>query len=166
MKSVMHGQCDAILSVTFPDAKRRRTLTGTKSYCLVTGVHRCEQLAWSGYWAALRPRIEPETSGLQVRCPNRWAAPRQADSHLFLVVFFQRVVVSFLEPAERDVDFGRPPDLDTAERHLSGEVEQPLFPRLVVVRRHGLGQLVLNRAAHRVQHAVQPDLHLRTRQRR
>ena len=35
-ESVMHGQCDARPTVTFPAAERHRPLAGTKLYCLVT----------------------------------------------------------------------------------------------------------------------------------
>ena len=45
LKSVMHSQCDARLTVTFPVAGRRCLATGTKLYCLVTEAHVCEQLA-------------------------------------------------------------------------------------------------------------------------
>jgi len=43
-------------AVTFPAAKRRRPLVGTKFYCLVTEAHtcRCEQLA-QGCYAAFAP---------------------------------------------------------------------------------------------------------------
>ena len=45
LKSVMHGQCDARPTVTFPAAGHQRRLTGTKLYCLVTEAHAREQLA-------------------------------------------------------------------------------------------------------------------------
>jgi len=41
LKSVMHGQCDARPTVTFPAAEHHRPLTGTKLYCLVTEAHGC-----------------------------------------------------------------------------------------------------------------------------
>ena len=36
LKSVMHGQCDARPTVTFPATGHQRPLTSTKLYCLVT----------------------------------------------------------------------------------------------------------------------------------
>jgi len=39
--SVMHGQCDARPTVTFPIARHHRPLSGTKLYCLVTEAHVC-----------------------------------------------------------------------------------------------------------------------------
>jgi len=41
-------------AVSFPAAEHRRPLAGTKSYCLVTEAHRCEQLAQCCY-AAFAP---------------------------------------------------------------------------------------------------------------
>ena len=38
-------------AVTFPAAEHHRRLAGTKLYCLVTEVHRCEQLAQGCYTA-------------------------------------------------------------------------------------------------------------------
>jgi len=40
--SVMHGQCDARPTVTFPAAGHHCTLTSTKLYCLVTEARVCE----------------------------------------------------------------------------------------------------------------------------
>jgi len=47
LKSVMHGQCDTIPTVTFPTIGHHRPLTSTNGnlYCLVTEAHVCEQLA-------------------------------------------------------------------------------------------------------------------------
>jgi len=42
-------------------------LAGTKSYCLVTEAHGCEQLALSCYSAMHRPGVEPATSRSQVQ---------------------------------------------------------------------------------------------------
>ena len=40
--SVMHGQCDARSTVTFPAAEHHCPLTGTKLYCMVTEArHMC-----------------------------------------------------------------------------------------------------------------------------
>ena len=47
--SVMHGQCDARPTVTFPATEHRRPLAGTNLYCLVTEAHVCEQLAEGCY---------------------------------------------------------------------------------------------------------------------
>ena len=43
LKSVMHGQCDARPTVTFPAAGHHRSLTGTvfSIYCLVTEARVC-----------------------------------------------------------------------------------------------------------------------------
>ena len=41
LMSVMHGQCDARPTVTFPAARHHCPLAGTKSYCLVTEAHVC-----------------------------------------------------------------------------------------------------------------------------
>jgi len=41
-------------AVTFPAAEHHHPLAGTKLYCLVTEVHRCEQLA-HGCYAAFAP---------------------------------------------------------------------------------------------------------------
>lgn len=46
--------------------------------------------------------------------------------------------------------------------HLGRVVEDPLLPGLLLVGDHGLRDLVSERGAHVVQHAVQPHLHLRT----
>ena len=61
LKSVMHGQCDARPTVTFPAAGHHRPLTGTKLYCLVTAAHVCEQLAQGCHLKAERPGVEPAT---------------------------------------------------------------------------------------------------------
>jgi len=82
--------------------------------------------------------------------------------YLFFVVFLQRVVISFLEPAERDVHLGGPPDLNATQCDLSGEIKQPLFTRFVLVGGHCFRQLVTNCTAHGIQHSVQPNLHLQT----
>jgi len=58
MKSVTHVRCDHRPTVTFPAAGHHRPLTGTKLYCLVTGVHVCEQLALGCYLKAKLPRFE------------------------------------------------------------------------------------------------------------
>ena len=52
LKSVMHGQCDARPTVTFPAAEHHRPLAGTKLYCSVTEAHVCEQLAQGRYLVA------------------------------------------------------------------------------------------------------------------
>jgi len=44
----------AMPAVTFSEAEHHRPLAGTKLYCLVTEVHRCEQLA-QGCYAAFAP---------------------------------------------------------------------------------------------------------------
>ena len=49
LKSVMHGQCSARPTVTFPATGRHYSLTSTKLYCLVTEAHVCEQLAQGCY---------------------------------------------------------------------------------------------------------------------
>lgn len=46
-------------------------------------------------------------------------------------------------------------------RHLGRVVEDPLLPGLLLVSHHGLWDLVAERGAHAVQHAVQPHFHLR-----
>jgi len=62
LKSVTHGECDAIPTVTSPAAGRYYTYT--KLYCLVTDAHVCEKLA-QGYLKAERPRVEPSESQVQ-----------------------------------------------------------------------------------------------------
>ena len=47
--------------VTFPAAEHHCPLAGTKLYCLVTEVHRCEQLAQGCYAALHRAGFEPAT---------------------------------------------------------------------------------------------------------
>jgi len=47
--------------VTFPAEERLCPSTSTKLYCLVTEVHRCEQLAQGCYAALSRCEIEPTT---------------------------------------------------------------------------------------------------------
>jgi len=47
--------------VTSPAAEHHRPLAGTKSYCLVTEAHRCEQLAQGCYAALPRAGFEPAT---------------------------------------------------------------------------------------------------------
>jgi len=42
---VMHDQCDARPTVTFPAVGNHRPLLGTNLYCLVTEAHGCQQLA-------------------------------------------------------------------------------------------------------------------------
>jgi len=61
LKCVMHGQCDARPTVTFPAAGHHCPLTGTKLYCLVTEVHVCKQLAQGCYMEAERPRFKQVT---------------------------------------------------------------------------------------------------------
>jgi len=39
--SVMRSQCDARSTVTFPAARHRHLLAGTKLYCLMTEAHVC-----------------------------------------------------------------------------------------------------------------------------
>ena len=46
LTSVTLGQCDARPTVTYPTAGHHRLLTGTKIYCLVTGVHICNGQRW------------------------------------------------------------------------------------------------------------------------
>ena len=65
LKSVTRGQCDARPTVTFPAAGHRRTLTGTKLYCLVTEANVCEQLAQGFY-------LKVEWLGLNLQCPNHY----------------------------------------------------------------------------------------------
>ena len=48
-------------AVTSPAAEHYRPLAGTKLYCLVTGAHKCEQLAQGCYTALPRVGIEPAT---------------------------------------------------------------------------------------------------------
>ena len=43
--SLLHGQCDAWPTVTFPAVGHHRPLTDRNLYCLVTEAHVCEQLA-------------------------------------------------------------------------------------------------------------------------
>jgi len=73
LKSVMHGQCDARPTVTFPAAGHHRPLTGTKLYCLVTEVHVCEQLAQGCYMKARGRESNPRPSKSQVQRPNHYA---------------------------------------------------------------------------------------------
>jgi len=54
LNSVMHDQCDARPTVTFPAAGHRRPLTGIILYCLVTEARVCEQLAQGCYLKAER----------------------------------------------------------------------------------------------------------------
>ena len=62
-ESVMHGQCDARPTVTFP-AIASPPLAGTKLYCLVTEAHVCEQLAQGRYMKVERPGVELATCKL------------------------------------------------------------------------------------------------------
>jgi len=59
LKSVMHGQCDARPTVTFPAAEHHCPLAGTKLYCSVTGAHGCWQLAQSCCLTVHQPAVEP-----------------------------------------------------------------------------------------------------------
>ena len=60
-------------TVTFPDARHHRLLTGTKLYCLVTELAlACEQLAQGCYLEAERPGVEPATFESQVQRPNHY----------------------------------------------------------------------------------------------
>ena len=61
-ESVMHGQCNARPTVTFPAAEHYRPLASTKLYCFVTETHGCEQPAQSRYPAMERPIIKTATS--------------------------------------------------------------------------------------------------------
>jgi len=82
LKSMTHGQCDARPTVTFPAARHRRTLTGTKLYCLVTVVHVCEQLAQGCYLKARGRDSNPRPSESQVQRPNHYATMQATtDSH-------------------------------------------------------------------------------------
>ena len=58
LKSVMHGQRDARLMVTFSAVGHRFPLTGAKLYCLVTETHLCEQLAKGCYLKVERLGVE------------------------------------------------------------------------------------------------------------
>jgi len=58
LKSVMHGQCDAKPTVTFPATGHRYPVTGTDLYCLVTDAYVCKQLAQGRYIAVERPEVE------------------------------------------------------------------------------------------------------------
>ena len=60
-------------AVTFPAAEHHRPLAGIKSYCLVTGVHRCEQLAHGCYIALPRVGFEPAAYWSQVQRYTRCA---------------------------------------------------------------------------------------------
>ena len=64
VKSVSHGLCDAIPTVTFPAAGHHHPLTGTNYYTAWLQMHVCvcEQLAQGCYLKAKRPRFEPATS--------------------------------------------------------------------------------------------------------
>jgi len=48
-------------AVTSPAAEHHCPLAGTKLYCLVTGAHRCKQLAQGRYAALPRVGFEPAT---------------------------------------------------------------------------------------------------------
>jgi len=69
-KSVMHGQCEAGHTVTFPVAEHRCPATSTKLYCLVTDAHVCEQLARGRYLTAKRQEVELATSRVANQCLN------------------------------------------------------------------------------------------------
>jgi len=45
LKSVTHGQCNARPMVAFPASDHHRPLIGSKLYCFMTEVDKCEQLA-------------------------------------------------------------------------------------------------------------------------
>ena len=68
----MHGQCDARPTVTFPAAWHHRPLTDTKSYCLMTEAHVCEQLVTSKAQAL---ESNPQPSGSQIQRPSHYALP-------------------------------------------------------------------------------------------
>ena len=70
LKSVIHSQCDARPTVTFPVARHRCPATSTKLYCLVTEAHVCEQLAQGHYLTAERPGVELATYRVASQCLN------------------------------------------------------------------------------------------------
>jgi len=59
---VIHVQCDAKPTVTFPAAEPHCPLTVMKLFGLVKGSQGCEQLAESHYAAVPQPEVEPVTS--------------------------------------------------------------------------------------------------------
>jgi len=71
LKSVMHGQCDARPTVTFP-AVGHRHLTATNLYCLMTEAHACEQLAWGRYLTGERPGVKQQPFESRVQRPNHY----------------------------------------------------------------------------------------------
>jgi len=56
--SVMHGQCNARPTVTFPATQHHCPLTGNKLYSLVTEAHVCEQLAQGSHLKVQWPGVE------------------------------------------------------------------------------------------------------------
>ena len=58
-------------AVTSPAAEHHCPLAGTKLYCLVTGAHRCKQLAQGRYAALPRVGFEPATYWSQVQRSTR-----------------------------------------------------------------------------------------------
>ena len=72
LKSVMHGQCDARPTVTFPVAGHRCPSTGTKLYCLVKDAHVCKQLGQGRYRAAEQPGVELATFRVASRRLNHY----------------------------------------------------------------------------------------------
>jgi len=64
---VMHGQCDARPTVTFPAAGYHRPLAGTKLYFLVNrGTYVCEQLTQGCHLAVLWAQVDLRTFRLPV----------------------------------------------------------------------------------------------------
>jgi len=75
LKSVMHGQCDARPTVTFPVAEHHRPLAGTKLYCLVIEAHGCSNLprvvAWRCAGGQSNPRpLDHESDTLTTAPPS------------------------------------------------------------------------------------------------
>ena len=92
LKSVMHGQCDARPTVTFPAAGHHRPLIGTKLYCVVT--HVCEQPAQGCYLKSERPRFEPAILfESQVQRPKHYATSPHIRSFLDLHATMCGIVV-------------------------------------------------------------------------
>ena len=72
-KSVMHGQCDARLTVTFPATGHHRPVQ--KLYCLVTKAHHvCEQLAQGCYLKSRGRESNQRLSESQIQRSNHYAS--------------------------------------------------------------------------------------------
>jgi len=84
-------------AVTSPATEHHLPLAGTKLYCLVTGAHRCEQLAQGCYAALPRIGFEPATYWSQDQCSAHCTTagnPGQMAVKQFVVVVVIIIVIT------------------------------------------------------------------------